>query len=707
MDINNLSKRAQELWNEWEIRSLILLSLFLQILLIVIGNRRKYHTRIVLGGLVWIAYLSADWVTSYALSSVSRSQGGSGTNCINPTPNNIPAFWAPILLVHLGGPDTITAYALEDNELWLRHLLQLAIQASTTSYSLFKSWGKDPLIYIAIPIFVAGITKYGDRVLVLWLASSKKFRDIQSEEVDTFQSEFGKKFPSVGFFDMSEEDLNKGLEFNNIIPEAVYLHEAHFLFQMFKIFYADLALSHSSHMASYRILSSKKKATEAFKVIEVELGLMYDVLFTKVTSVCSTRTILRSISFLSSASALVAFSLMVANKCAYTETEVIISYILLGGGVVLEIYGFIMLLLSEWAMFRLSLLKKPWANALYKAVHKAIYSDNNKRWERDMAQHDLTDAHITKNGALWKMVINSLVCKPTPKVCFLKLIGEDIQSWEVISDELKELIWEYLKDKRSRYSHEMPQPDPGMNDLKEILAERGDHVLKSMGCLEEFRWAVVEIDFHGSLLLWHIATDICYHDDIRNNKVDANNQLCKMSRSLSNNKVDANNKLCKMSRSLSNYMLYLLSERPNMLPKGIGEARYKQTGILLTEFSWCWRSEIRTPTHWGSEEFMNEIKKHESDVSVLHDACKLAKELQFLETPEKKWTNEEKWRMISKIWVEMLTYAASNCGWKEHGQALTRGGELLTRVCLLMAHLGLSEQSLPRASTSSREAEHP
>jgi hypothetical protein len=367
-----------------------------------------------------------------------------------------------------------------------------------------------------------------------------------------------------------------------------------------------------------------------------------------------------------------------------------------------------MLLLSEWAMFRLSLLKNPWANALYKAVHKAIYSDNNKRWERDMAQHDLTDAHITKNGALWKMVINSLVCKPTPKVCFLKLIGKDnIQSWEVISDELKALIWEYLKDKRSRYSHEMPQPDPGMNDLKEILAERGDHVLKSMGCLEEFRWAVVEIDFHGSLLLWHIATDICYHDDIRNNKVDANNQLCKMSRSLSNNKVDANNKLCKMSRSLSNYMLYLLSERPNMLPKGIGQARYKQTGIQLTESSWCWRSKIITSTHWGSEEFMKGIEKKEGDVSMLHDACKLAKELQSLETSEKKLTNEQKWRMISKIWVEMLTYAASNCGWKEHAQALTRGGELLTRVCLLMAHLGLSEQCLPRASTSSREAEHP
>nr|GEX40803.1 calcium uniporter protein [Tanacetum cinerariifolium] len=33
------------------------------------------------------------------------------------------AFWAPFLLVHLGGPDTITAFALKDNDLWVRHLL--------------------------------------------------------------------------------------------------------------------------------------------------------------------------------------------------------------------------------------------------------------------------------------------------------------------------------------------------------------------------------------------------------------------------------------------------------------------------------------------------------------------------------------------------------------------------------------------------------
>ncbi|KAL3568793.1 hypothetical protein D5086_028683 [Populus alba] len=173
---------------------------------------------------------------------------------------------------------------------------------------------------------------------------------------------------------------------------------------------------------------------------------------------------------------------MIANKHAYPETEVIISYILLGGAVVPEIYGVIMLLLSEWAMLHLSMLSRPWADSVYRAV----YSDSNKRWKRYMAQHDLTDARITKNGSLRTMVINSLACKPTAKACFMKLLGKDkIQSWELISDELKEKIWEYLLDKRLRYGHQMPHPDPGLNDMTEILAERGDQVLKSMGCSEE------------------------------------------------------------------------------------------------------------------------------------------------------------------------------------------------------------------------------
>ena len=73
------------------------------------------------------------------------------------------------------------------------------------------------------------------------------------------------------------------------------------------------------------------------------------------------------------------------------------------------------------------------------------------------------------------------------------------------------------------------------------------------------------------------------------------------------------------------------------------------------------------------------------------DAVRLAKSLQSLETDGEYWSNGKKWEMMCDVWVEMLYYAASQCGWKEYAQQLRRGGELLTHVWLLMAHFGISE----------------
>ena len=70
--------------------------------------------------------------------------------------------------------------------------------------------------------------------------------------------------------------------------------------------------------------------------------------------------------------------------------------------------------------------------------------------------------------------------------------------------------------------------------------------------------------------------------------------------------------------------------------------------------------------------------------SILFDACMLAKELDKLKT-------ELKWKVTSKVWVELLSYAASRSRANSHIQQLSKGGELLTFVRLLMAQLGLRE----------------
>ena len=123
---------------------LVCVSLLLQMILIFFGSRRKYMCRIWIRILLWCAYLMADWVATVALGVISNNVGDvllePKGNCSDGSDEvaivELTAFWAPFLLLHLGGPDTITAYSLEDNELWLRHFLGLGVQTGVVCYIL-------------------------------------------------------------------------------------------------------------------------------------------------------------------------------------------------------------------------------------------------------------------------------------------------------------------------------------------------------------------------------------------------------------------------------------------------------------------------------------------------------------------------------------------------------------------------------------------
>ncbi|CBI21744.3 unnamed protein product, partial [Vitis vinifera] len=419
-----------KLWNEWELRALVLLSLFLQIVLILLGNRRKYIASNWVRIIIWLAYLAADWIAAVCIGVLSNENGDDNSS----QPNSlIWAFWAPFLLLHLGGPDTITAYSLEDNELWLRHFLALVIQFGGTFYIFLRSWKSKLLNILAIPIFVAGLIKYGERTWVLRSASSKTSRTVHSP------------------------------------PEGDILQQAYYFFETFKV---------------------------AFEVVEIELGFMYDVLYTKATVTCSRwGSLLRSISLSFTISAFIAF--LTIDRQEYSTIDVIITYLLLVGAIVLEIYAILVLLFSDWT----------------------------KRWSK-----------ISKSA----------------------------------SD--------------------------------------------------------IEADFSHSILLWHIATDLCYENDAEKNPD------------------------CKACKVLSDYMLYLLVMCPFMLPDGIGEIRYRDSCAEAKEFF--------------------KDRKH---IKSRTQACK------------------DLLRLMRGVWVEMLCYAASQCRPNQHAKQLRRGGELLTHVWLLMAHLDVRE----------------
>ncbi|KAL6334830.1 hypothetical protein AAG906_022819 [Vitis piasezkii] len=633
---------VRKLWNEWELRLMVLLSLFLQIVLIIFSNRRKYTVTPWIRILIWSAYLSADWVATVSLGTLSNSQGDSEGKLLDPN-YTLMAFWAPFLLLHLGGPDTITAYSLEDNELWLRHLLGLVVQYGERTCVL-RSASKKHFRDSLLPVPDPGPD---------YVEFTKKYRSLKDKMVvgeKPLQSTAGDDTTIPGNKNICEKPLQSTDGDDITIPGGKYIDEAYFLFEnQFKHLYADLILSLDDQQTSERFIK-ELSFEEAFKVVEMELSFLYDVLYTKATVVYSLLGILlRTASFLSTISTLAAFCFFI-DRHEFSNIDINITYLLLFGAIFLEVYALIKLILSDWSIV---------CHYLFRS-----FLTSDKRWSRRMAQNNLIDSCLGD-----KTKFNQV-----PRFLDMNKFIERYwyMTWEKV-DDMKEPIFCWLLEVTN-----------DVGDRRQLLKHRGDYVTRKR-VFDTLQWSIIDVEFDHSILLWHIATDLCYHCDV-------------------DKSPDTNLKSwCKLSKCLSEYMLYLLVMCPFMLPKGIGEFRFRDTCSEAKRFFQQRRESIsnrneacRLLLEVDTEVEPKDVKGDKSK-SVLFEACKLAKMLEIDAAGEK-------WEMISGVWVEMLCYAASHCGWIQHGQQLRRGGsyslihqlrrggELLTHVCLLNAHLGLSEQ---------------
>ncbi|OMO89047.1 hypothetical protein CCACVL1_08046 [Corchorus capsularis] len=656
--------RFRELWNEWELRRfpalLVLLSQSLQIILVVFGNRRKYISRNWIRLILWLAYLSADYVATVSLGILANNQG----DFDDGSPGDaVMSFWAPFLLLHLGGPDTITAYSLEDNELWLRHLLGLVCQVGVVFYVFIRSLVPMELNFIAIPVFIAGIVKYGERTWVLRSASSQQFRQSLLPRPDpgpnyaNFMEDY--KLKEMEGFKLSYTALpaftvvphTNTFQGGNLIPDGTILISAYDFFNTFKRLFADLILSFHDVEKSHSYFQ-RCPWNEAFKVIEVELGFVYDILYTKANIVYSKLGVfLRSVSLSSTIIALVAFSMLDRQK--FTTFDVCVTFLLLIGAIFLEIYALLALLSSDWTMLWLSKREKFLATQMYKAISTFKFITSRNRWSNHMEQYSLIGSCF----------------KGAQRFSWIHKHVNGNETSVVISPCLKEYIFQQLVEKSKIAAN--------LSFCRQLCACRGEQVLGEKNCLDKLGWSI-EVEFDQSILMWHIATSLCYCYDQKRNP---------------NYVLDLR---CKVSKSISEYLLYILVKRPSMMPDGIEQIRFQDTVCEAIRFIQDRKfisnaSQACEMLFQGDNRIKPSSVKGDRSKSALFDACRLAKALCSVEE-ERQWNTEEKWELVSHVWVEMLSYAVSQCRWNHHAQQLRQGGELLTHVWLLMAHLGLTKQ---------------
>ncbi|KAF7086223.1 hypothetical protein CFC21_089538 [Triticum aestivum] len=307
------------LYNEWEIQLLVLLSFTLQLFLFFAGRLRRCSGNRLLRSSLWAAYLGADLAAVYALGYLSRHQD-INIERLRRT-EQLAFFWAPFLLIHLGGQDTITAFAMEDNNLWLRHLLNLLTQIVLALYVFQKSIGRHSanLLLSGIFAFIAGIIKYGERI---WSLKCGRLRSLES---------------STGH--QSRKQLPEGIAGDagfvgaalNSMPRAL-----------------DVLLERSMiDPSSDELVKTEVDSDEMIKMVRLQLGIIYDDLYTKALVLRTwSGVMLRCIS---QASVIVAFALFHPDdKQRYSKADIAITYALFVGCFFLEVCSMFISMMSPW-----------------------------------------------------------------------------------------------------------------------------------------------------------------------------------------------------------------------------------------------------------------------------------------------------------------------------------------------------------------------
>jgi hypothetical protein len=390
-------------WKEWSIHVLVLLSLTLQVTLLILAEFRRRVNSGILRFFVWSAYMLADGTAIYVLGHMTATS--------RSPEHGLMAFWAPFVLLHLGGQDNITAYAIEDNRLWLRHLQTLAVQVAAAGYIIYVSVSSTVhssalLWWATILMFVVGVTKYGERVWALRCAGSR--------------NPMGKNYRT---FEYRSEAIECQYYLDTILSPSrgpwdteAYLLMAHRMLQVPKeLLKGPIAQDRAGYpLASYMC------EKDVYMVVEMQLSLMHDVFYTKTEMIHSNLygLCIRILPAVATTTAFLLFHILITLRDhgkedkVYNRLDVAVTYVLSVGAIVLETTSLLRSMFSSWTCPLLVRWSRDHCGmedhtlynriasiltSLRRLVHAAEW--RRKYWSRSMGQHNLLQMGARSRGS--------------------------------------------------------------------------------------------------------------------------------------------------------------------------------------------------------------------------------------------------------------------------------------------------------------------
>ncbi|KAL6655041.1 hypothetical protein ACP70R_005867 [Stipagrostis hirtigluma subsp. patula] len=675
-------------WEESQLRVLVLASLFLQFFLLCTAAWRMSRIPSWLRSCIWLAYLGSDAAAIYALATLfNRHKLAPANGSI------LEVLWAPVLLIHLGGPISISAYNMEDNELWPRHVLTLLSQVSVSLYVFCKSWpadGERLLFQTAALLFTIGIIRFSTKP---WALKSASINNL----VPTRESLYGRRKMFrffVFYWAQNTSDAvawqsaarrvhgaaaAEGITVTSVTDEDISIQE--YVRQAKKICVDEGTTRYASSMSpgirssrvtedivfrmlvdAYRQLgprllgdsvlhsSDRLKALRSFlelddrprmQMLEVMLHRMFNLLYTKEKVYLATLGhYVRCITLVLSFAAIGMFAK--AHKDGYSKGDVTVTYILLCFNAATEMTQYCPILLP------LRLREEGVATPV-----RAI-----------VAQQNLMSFVARRNRPTRWMMLAALI-RFDDYVNKHWHVGHSASSLSIMMLVLRQLEDGWMEDIQDAASFRRFNDRRGHWTLK-----RSSHKHVVRRCSSQAQAVLLsslQLPFDESVVIWHIATDLCFHhpDATRPPPQDT----------------------ATTSRDISNYMIYMFFLRLEMLIPG---ARKDMLITACDDIEGMLKHDDEPPLDERSlAQGIIHKQRHFpwvfSDITspLIPKACKLAEALMEISGVE------ERWKVIQGVWVEMLCYSASNCRGYLHSKSLGEGGEFLSYVWLLLAHMGM------------------
>ncbi|ESQ55464.1 hypothetical protein EUTSA_v10025163mg [Eutrema salsugineum] len=453
---------------------------------------------------------------------------------------------------------------------------------------------------------------------------------------------------SSSAFDYTEQPDN--LDMDSIIASEMYMKEHRRQLKPPKLMIPNRKLTHleilhlelrDESMAFFR--APKLQDEEALRIMEAELDFIYEGLYTKGAVLHSWVGLVSR--FISLGSLLSAFTIYHYrhNKIQeFHNADIVITYTLFLVGIALDVMSLYIFMVSDWTIAMLSTLKDD--------------------FERIPSRKDrILDWVLGLKRPKWKWQ----TCREEHKQ-------------EVLNTPFLLRRWTGSITMFNFITYSMNA------DTERIHNPRGGTfqlLWKTLLCPFSYVTSVHNLDYDHSLLIWHIATELCYQEK------DSAKEKC------DNSEYHTNRKISKM---LSDYMMYLLIMQPKLMSEvaGIGKIRFRDTLAEADRLFKKMRIENSRYVKFASGVILSvdtsieprDVKGNHSK-SVLFEASSLAKELQRLERD----FGQDKWKTLSKVWLEFLFHAASHCDATTRMELLSKGGEFINFVWLQMSHFGLGD----------------